>query len=77
MTADALRSLVAESVLSPERFAREVVGRDPRTLRRWLAGATTPESTLIWLTCIRSITATRDAITVMIDRHERRDARSE
>ena len=75
MSADSLRSLIAESGLAQERFAREVMGRDPRTVRRWLAGAPIPESTLIWLSRIRSITVTRNAVTTVVDRHDRRGAR--
>lgn len=34
---DALRAFVAESGLTPTELAR-VLGRDDRTMRRWLAG---------------------------------------
>ena len=33
-----LRQLVAESGLSARRFAKEVLLRNERTLRRWLSG---------------------------------------
>lgn len=34
-----LREAVRASGLSRSRYAREVLVRDPRTLRRWLAGS--------------------------------------
>ena len=33
-----LRALIERSGLSASAFAREVLVREPRTLRRWLAG---------------------------------------
>lgn len=36
--ADLLRSVIEASGLSARRFAREVLIRDERTIRRWLAG---------------------------------------
>lgn len=38
MTRDQLRAAIAASGLSISEFARSVLVRDPRTLRRWLSG---------------------------------------
>ncbi len=34
----ALRAAIAASGLSASQFARDILWREPRTLRRWLAG---------------------------------------
>jgi DNA-binding transcriptional regulator YiaG len=45
-----LSALVAASGLSISEFARTVVGRDVRTVRRWLNGETEiPDSAAEWL----------------------------
>ena len=36
--ADQLRALIERSGLSASAFARDVLIREPRTIRRWLAG---------------------------------------
>ncbi len=70
-----LHVLIAQSGLSEEQFAREVLHRDPRMVRRWLKGLPMPRAMLLWLSRVRSVSTTRNAITVVIDRHERRAAR--
>jgi hypothetical protein len=44
-----LSAQIAASGLSVSEFARTVCGRDPRTVRRWLAGETIPYSVSDWL----------------------------
>lgn len=45
-----LSAMVAASGLTIGEFARTVVGRDERTVRRWLTGATEiPEQMADWL----------------------------
>jgi len=41
-----LRRVIAASGLSVTRWAREVAWRDPRSVRRWLAGETIPPEAL-------------------------------
>ncbi len=43
MSVELLRAAITASGLSVPRFAREVLGRHPRTVWRWLAGDTIPE----------------------------------
>ena len=46
--------------LAPEsrrrRFAVEVMSRDERTIRRWLAGEVMPEGVAAWLARVESVT---------------------
>jgi len=44
-----LSSHITASRLSAVEFAKTVMGRDPRTVRRWLAGETIPDSVSDWL----------------------------
>jgi hypothetical protein len=44
-----LSALLASSGLTVSRFARDVVGRDVRTVRRWIAGDPIPDSVAQWL----------------------------
>jgi len=46
VSVDLLRVAIKASGLSPARFAREVVVRDPRTIRRWLRGKPIPETVI-------------------------------
>jgi DNA-binding transcriptional regulator YiaG len=50
MQPDTLRAIIASTGLSQAEWARTVVGRDQRTVRRWLAGETIPPTTIDWLT---------------------------
>ncbi len=43
VSVDLLRAAITASGLSVPRFAREALGRHPRTVWRWLAGDTIPE----------------------------------
>lgn len=48
--ADILRTAIEASGLSARRFAREVLVRDERTIRRWLAGdSPIPEAVVAFL----------------------------
>jgi hypothetical protein len=44
-----LSALINDSGLTISAFARDVVGRDVRTVRRWLAGDPIPEAVAAWL----------------------------
>lgn len=46
---DLLAAAIAKSGLSARRFATQLMGRDERTIRRWLAGAPIPEAASAWL----------------------------
>lgn len=63
--ADLLQAQIDASGLSAVRFARDVLGRDPRTVRRWLAGAVMPASVRDWLARVTRLDAT--TATVRID----------
>ena len=41
-----LRAAIQHSGLSVNRYARDVLIRDPRTVRRWLAGGVMPQAVL-------------------------------
>ncbi len=47
-----LRQLEAEAQLNSTSLALIVLGRDPRTVRRWLAGDPIPEVVRRWITSI-------------------------
>ena len=64
-----LSALIAGSGLSIAEFARVVVGRDERTVRRWLTGEITiPESASAWLSRVVRVDATSGRVTVVLDR---------
>jgi hypothetical protein len=44
-----LKACVAHSGLSVRRFALEVVGREDRTVRRWMAGQPIPKAAKAFL----------------------------
>ena len=67
VTADELRTLIASTGLS-QAFARDVAGRDPLTMRRWLAGETIPDATVDWLERLRSVVATDATVAVDVSR---------
>jgi hypothetical protein len=67
MTPDQLRDHITASGLSISRWARDVAGRDVRSVQRWLSGETiVPVSAAQWLTRITSITATDTLTTVRV-----------
>jgi len=63
-----LSALVADSGLSLTEFAERVLGRDPRSLRRYLAGEVIPPTLAEWLVAVRRIEVTRDRVVVTLDR---------
>lgn len=64
-----LSAIIAESGLSIAEFARVVVGRDERTVRRWLTGEITiPESASAWLARVVRVDATSGRVTLVLDR---------
>lgn len=63
-----LSALVTASGLSIAEFARTVVGRDERTVRRWLTGATEiPEQAADWL-ARAEVEANSRTVTVRVQR---------
>lgn len=65
---DRLRRLIEASGLSARRFAFDVLSRDERTVRRWLAGETIPESAATWLERISVVvTPKRVRIVVVVE----------
>ena len=44
-----LRLAIAKSGLSVRQFARQIVGREDRTVRRWIAGQPIPKAAKQWL----------------------------
>ena len=61
-------ALVTASGLSIAEFARTVVGRDERTVRRWLTGATEiPEQAADWL-ARAEVAANSRTVTVRVQR---------
>lgn len=63
-----LAAVLAASGLTVTRFAADVLGRDRRTLSRWLAGETIPESVADWLARVVRIEVTRGRVVVVVDR---------
>lgn len=50
-----LRELETEGQMNSTQFALIVLGRDPRTVRRWMAGDTIPEVVRRWITSIAHV----------------------
>ncbi len=64
-----LSALVTESGLGVVEFARVVIGRDERTVRRWLSGEITiPGSASDWLARVVRIDTTGPRVTVTLER---------
>lgn len=63
-----LSALIDESGLSIAEFARVVLGRDERTVRRWLAGHPIPESHGAWLDRVEDVETRRGRIVVSLTR---------
>lgn len=61
-----LRALVSESGLSQAEFATRVLGRDPRSLRRYLAGDVIPPTLVAWIDATERIESTRGRVTVTV-----------
>ena len=50
-----LRELEAQGGMSNTALAMIVLGRDPRTVRRWMAGETIPESARRWISSVKRV----------------------
>jgi hypothetical protein len=61
-----LRVVIEASGLSARRFAVDVMSRDERTVRRWLAGEPMPPTVRAWLDSLDGVFATDESITVVI-----------
>ncbi|WP_353268584.1 hypothetical protein [Gemmatimonas sp.] len=68
MTSDHVSRLIASSGLSHADFARLVLGRDPRSLRRYLAGDAIPPTLAAWLASVERVEVTRGRVTVVVQR---------
>lgn len=64
--ADRLRAAIAASGLSARQFAVRVMGRDERTVRRWLAGETMPDTALAWLARLAKVTDSGRATRILL-----------
>jgi hypothetical protein len=63
-----LSALITQSGLSIAEFARIVVGRDERTVRRWLAGTTEiPDTAAEWLARV-SVEVNGRTVTIRVTR---------
>ena len=73
MTSDLerLARIIQASGLSARAFARLVLSRDERTIRRWLAGETMPRSIADWLDRLQQVRTTRTRVYVTVARTTR------
>lgn len=55
INADLLAAVIGISGMSVRQFAAQVMARDERTVRRWLAGDPMPEVVAVWLSRVESI----------------------
>lgn len=55
LNAETLRAMIDASGLSQVEWARSILARDPRTVRRWLAGDPIPEAVADWLLRLRGL----------------------
>ena len=63
-----LSALIEASGLSGAEFAASVLGRDPRSLRRYLAGDVIPPTLAAWIASVVRIDATVGRVTVVLAR---------
>lgn len=61
-----LARLIATSGLPARQFAFRVMGRDERTIRRWLAGETMPPLARTWLETIEVLEVTSRSIRIRL-----------
>ena len=61
-----LSALLTESGLSQQAFARLVLGRDARSLRRYLGGEPIPETLAAWLRRVEKIEVQPDRVLVSV-----------
>ncbi|MFN8992949.1 MAG: hypothetical protein ACK5X3_04695 [Pseudomonadota bacterium] len=68
-TLDTLSAWIDQSGLSIAEFARKVLGRDERTVRRWLSGEIAiPQSAAAWIESVTRVESTANRVTVVIER---------
>jgi hypothetical protein len=65
---DRLSWLIDTSGLSIAEWARTVVGRDERTVRRWLAGEPIPNSVTDWLGRISHVRVSPENVVLEVRR---------
>jgi hypothetical protein len=68
MSPDTLRAIIEASGLSQVEWARTVVGRDPRTVRRWLAGEAIPPTTVDWLARLGTVRVSATDVALRVSR---------
>lgn len=61
-----LRAQIEASGLSQVRFALDVLGRNPATVRRWLAGETMPQTVRDWLARVSALDVTATEVRVSV-----------
>jgi len=61
-----LSALIAESGLSQQAFAGLVLGRDSRSLRRYLAGEPIPETLAAWLARVERVDVQPDRVRIVV-----------
>lgn len=64
----AVSAAIQASGLSIAEWARTVVGRDERTVRRWLAGDRIPAQVADWVERLEAQAVAADAVTVTVRR---------
>jgi hypothetical protein len=62
--AELLRAQIEASGLSQVRFALDVMGRNPATVRRWLAGHTMPATARDWLSRVSRLDVTDSTVRI-------------
>lgn len=66
--AELVAAAITRSGLSARQFATKVMGRDERTIRRWLAGEVLPDQAREWLLALESVTPRPRSLTVKLRR---------
>ncbi len=74
--ADDHRALIEGRGLSEQAFARDVVGRGPRTVHRWLAGDPIQVGTVAWLVRMREAVTMDTAVAITVSHEGRAVARA-
>jgi hypothetical protein len=62
--AELLRAQIEASGLSQVRFALDVMGRNPATIRRWLAGKPMPATVRDWLARVSRLDVTDSRVRI-------------
>ena len=67
-----LRALICCARLPVVVFGEWVLGRDPRTVQRWLAGDKIPHSAALWIDRLQSVELRGGTLTIQLRWSERR-----